>query len=289
MPRSAFFTAMLVWPLFHATCAAQTAAPSFVNDVEPILTRLGCNQGACHGKGAGQNGFRLSLRGYAPDQDYRWITRELDGRRIDPTRPEESLLLRKATGRTPHEGGRVFAVGSREYELFLAWIKAGSPGPDRNDPRVRKLELSPGARVLRPGESVPLSAVATFSDGSTKDVTWLTRFDSNDAAVVGVSPGGTAKALRHGATAVRAMFQTEVAVAVFSMPFDRPVDPTRFEAKNNFADEHVFAKLKELRIEPSDLCSDREFIRRLFLDAAGILPTADEVRAFAADDDPKKR
>jgi hypothetical protein len=267
--------------------AGQT--PSFLNEVVPVLTRAGCNQGACHGKGAGQNGFRLSLRGYAPDQDHRWLSREFDGRRIDPTQPEESLLLRKATGRTPHEGGRLFAVGSREYDLLLAWIRAGFPGPDRNDPKISKLELTPAAKVLKVGESVRLTAVATFADGTTKDVTWLTRFDSNDAAVVEVSADGTATARRHGATAVRAMFQTEVAVAVFSMPSDRTVDPKRFEAKNNFVDEHVFAKLRELRIEPSDPCSDGEFIRRVMLDACGTLPTPDEVRAFVADADPKKR
>lgn len=263
--------------------------PSFLNEVVPLLTRAGCNQGACHGKGAGQNGFRLSLRGYAPDQDHRWLTREFDGRRIDPTQPEESLLLRKATGQTPHEGGRLFAVGSREYALLLAWIKAGFPGPAKADPKVSKLELTPASKVLKPGERVRLTATATFADGSARDVTWLTKFDSNDAAFVEVGPDGTATARRHGATAVRAMFQTEVAVAVFSMPFDRAVDAKRFDAANNFIDRHVFARLKELRIEPSDLCSDHEFIRRATLDACGCLPTADEVRAFAADADPKKR
>ncbi len=95
---------------------------------------MGCNQGACHGKGAGQNGFRLSLRGFAPEQDHKWITREFSGRRLDPTKPEESLILRKATGQTPHEGGRVFAPGSREYDLMLAWIKGGFPGPDNAEP-----------------------------------------------------------------------------------------------------------------------------------------------------------
>src|SRR3954447_2813280 len=102
-------------------------APSFLNEVVPILTKQGCNQGACHGKGAGQNGFRLSLRGYAPEQDHRWLTREFDGRRIDPARPERSLLLLKATGQVPHEGGRVFGPDGREYRTLLAWIAAGAP------------------------------------------------------------------------------------------------------------------------------------------------------------------
>ena len=263
--------------------------PSFLNEVVPLLTKAGCNQGSCHGKGAGQNGFRLSLRGYAPDQDYRSITREFDGRRILPSQPEDSLLLLKASARASHEGGRLFSLGSPEYNLLLAWVKAGFPGPDKTDPKVTKLELSPNAKVLKPGEEVQLTATATFSDGTKKDVTCLTKFDSNDAAYVEITPSGKAKALRNGATAIRAMFQVEVAVASFDMPFDRPIDAKRFEAKNNFVDEHVFAKLKELRIEPSDLCTDAEFIRRATLDACGLLPTPDEVKAFLADTDPKKR
>lgn len=263
--------------------------PSFLNDVVPVLTKAGCNQGSCHGKGAGQNGFRLSLRGYAPDQDYKWITREFDGRRLDPAKPEASLLLLKATAQAPHEGGRMFGEKSREYELLAAWIKAGFPGPDKNDAKVSKLELTPSAVVLNPGEAVQLVATATFVDGSKRDVTWLTKFESNDAAYLEVSPSGKLKAMRNGASAARAMFQTEVAVATVSMPFDRPVDAKRFEAKSNFIDEHVFAKLKDLHIEPSDACSDSEFIRRVFLDTCGILPTAAEVQSFLADKDPKKR
>ncbi|MBA4065091.1 MAG: hypothetical protein C0501_15535 [Isosphaera sp.] len=284
------------WPVALACVAALAPAPasaaeppSFVRDVIPLLTKAGCNQGACHGKGAGQNGFRLSLRGFAPELDHTWITREFSGRRLDPTRPEDSLLLRKATGQTPHEGGRLFAPGSREYELLLAWVRAGFPGPDKAEPKVSKLELTPAAKVLKVGEAVQLVATATFADGTTRDVTWLTKFDSNDPAYLDVSPDGKAKAVRNGASAVRAMFLTEVAVCVVSMPFDRPVDPTRFDGGNNFVDTHVLAKLKELRIEPSDLCADDEFVRRVFLDACGVMPTADEVTAFVADRDPKKR
>jgi hypothetical protein len=288
MPRFAYLIASAV-----ALCAPPVSsaadAPSFNTNVVPLLTKAGCNQGSCHGKGSGQNGFRLSLRGFAPDQDYRWITREFSGRRIDRTKPEESLLLRKATGQTPHEGGRLFAPGGREYTLLLDWLKAGNPGPNKDEPKVGKLELTPSSHVLKPGEAVQLVAYATFSDGTKRDVTWLTKFDSNDPAYLEVSPGGRAKALRNGASAVRAMYLTEVAVTVFAMPFDRPVDETRFAGGNNFVDTHVFAKLKELRIEPSDLCSDEEFIRRVFLDACGILPSAAEVTAFVSDTDAKKR
>ena len=168
MPRFGYVLAAL----FAGSVPAGAAdAPSFTTDVIPLLTKAGCNAGACHGKGSGQNGFRLSLRGFAPEQDYKWITREFSGRRIDRTKPEESLLLRKATGQTPHEGGRLFAPSSREYELLLSWLKAGYPGPAKDEPKVSKLELTPAAQVLKPGESVQLVATATFADGTQRDVT----------------------------------------------------------------------------------------------------------------------
>lgn len=286
MPRFApAFAALLA-------CASPSVAadvPSFNTDVMPLLTKAGCNQGACHGKGSGQNGFRLSLRGFAPDQDYKWITREFSGRRIDRTAPEESLFLRKATGQTPHEGGRLFSPQSREYALLLDWLKAGYPGPAKDEPKVSKLELMPNSATLTPGQEVQLVATATFADGTKRDVTWLTKFDSNDPAYLEITPAGKAKAVRNGASAVRAMYLTEVAVTVFAMPFERAVDEKRYQQSNNFVDTHVLAKLKELRIEPSDLCTDEEFIRRVMLDACGILPTAAEVNAFVTDTDAKKR
>lgn len=287
MPR--FAVACVLALAIHAPVGAAESPPSFATEVVPLLTKAGCNSGACHGKGAGQNGFRLSLRGFAPDQDHKWITREFSGRRLDATDPEASLLLRKATGQTPHEGGRLFAPASREYSLLLNWIKSGVPGPAKDEPKITRLDLSPESKVLKTGEEVQLVATATFADGTKRDVTWLTKFESNDAAYLEVSLSGKAKAVRNGASAVRAMFLTEVAVCVVSMPFDRPVDAARFTGGNNFVDVHVLAKLKELRIEPSDLCGEDEFVRRLFLDACGILPTAEEVTAFVADGDPKKR
>jgi hypothetical protein len=269
--------------------APASAAPSFLNEVVPLLTKAGCNQGACHGKGSGQNGFRLSLRGYAPDQDHRSLTREFDGRRIDTADPDASLLLRKATGLAPHEGGKLFGVASPEYRLLRDWLAAGAPGPIKDSPKLTKLEVSPDAKTLKPGDAVQLAVTATFADGTRTDVTWLAKFDSNDAAFLTVSPTGLVTARRNGATAVRVMYQSEVAVAVFAMPFDRPVDAARFVAKNNAIDEHVFAKLAELRIEPSDLCTDAAFVRRVWLDAAGALPTPERVRAFLADPATDKR
>src|SRR6476469_5600409 len=135
VPVLRFSSRIAVWlagvMLSLATVRAETPVrpPSFLNDVMPLFTRLGCNQGACHGKGAGQNGFRLSLRGYAPEQDFAWLTREFNGRRVSPAVPEDSLLLRKPAGLALHEGGTLFAVGSRPYQVFLAWLRAGTPGP----------------------------------------------------------------------------------------------------------------------------------------------------------------
>src|SRR6202049_4242935 len=162
------------------TVNAQTV-PSFVNDIEPILTRLGCNQGSCHGKSAGQNGFRLSLRGYAPEWDHDWLTREYEGRRINKTIPEASLLLQKPLGHAPHEGGKLIQDGSRAHRLLLNWIRAGAPGPSKNDPEIRRIVLLPGNRLLKPGEQLQLQVQAEFTDGQSRDVTWLAQFVSNDA------------------------------------------------------------------------------------------------------------
>ncbi len=263
--------------------------PSFLNEVMPVLTKAGCNQGACHGKGAGQNGFKLSLRGYAPDQDHRWMTREFDARRVAPTEPERSILVTKPTAQVPHEGGKLFGVKSREYETLRNWIAAGSPGPDAKDAKIVGFELTPLNTVLKPGATVQLTAFATFGDGTKKDVTWLTKFDTNDAAVATVSPMGLVKATRNGATGVRAAFLTEVAVAVLAVPYEKPVDDAKFAVRNNFVDDHVFAKLKELRIEPSGLSGDAEFLRRVFLDCTGTLPTPGETVAFLADTAADKR
>jgi hypothetical protein len=289
MSRVALLWTICALPLVHAQSGAQTTAPSFVNDVEPILTRLGCNQGACHGKNAGQNGFRLSLRGYAPELDYGWITREYQARRINPTAPEQSLLLAKPSGQAPHEGGVLMKPGGREYQTLLSWIRAGAPGLRNDEPTVRRVELRPGNQVLRVNQMQQMVLQAEYSDGQVKDVTWLTQFFSNDANVAEVSATGLVKVVRPGETAIRGHFMGQVAVAVITSPYETQVDPARFAAKNNFIDEHVFKKLAELHIEPSDSCTDEQFIRRVHLDTIGTLPTPAEVATFLADKTPDRR
>lgn len=267
----------------------QAPAPSFRNDVEPILTRLGCNQGSCHGKGAGQNGFRLSLRGYAPEWDHEWLTREFTARRVNPADPEASLLLRKPSGRTPHEGGVLMRPGSRAYQVLLDWVRAGAPGLVKDEPTVRRVFVEPESRVLKSGQRQPLTVRAEFTDGTTRDVTWLTQFASNDAAVAEVTPDGLVTVRRPGATSIRASYQGLVAVALLTAPFEQPVKAQWYARTNNVIDEHVFRKLHELHIEPSELCGDEVFLRRVFLDTLGVLPTPAEVRTFLADRSADKR
>lgn len=263
--------------------------PSFLNEVEPVLTRLGCNQGACHGKNAGQNGFRLSLRGYAPELDHLWLTRELTARRIDTAAPEQSLLLRKPLGQAPHEGGKLMSEGSPYHRVLLDWLRAGAPGPQKGEPELRRLDVSPRQARGTVGQTVRLRVEAEYSDGHRRDVTWLARFDSNDPGMASVDADGQVTVRRPGETAIRAAFLGQVAVAIVTVPYDQKVDAAAYRLRHNVIDDHVFTKLEQLRIEPSPLADDAAFLRRACLDAIGTLPTPDEARAFLADRDPKKR
>ncbi|MBM4071657.1 MAG: DUF1549 domain-containing protein [Planctomycetes bacterium] len=285
MSRIAIIVLLAVPSLAHA----QAEPVSFLNEVVPLLTRLGCNQGACHGKLAGQNGFRLSLRGYAPEWDHDWLTREYTGRRINNAVPEASLLLRKPLGEAPHEGGKLLAIGSREHRTLLEWIRQGTPGPKKGEAEVRELRLSPGSRVLGIGQEQQLQVTARFSDGHERDVTWLCQFFSNDSNAAAVTPAGLVKMVRPGETAIRASFLGQVAVVVLTAPYDQQVKAEWYAGRNNVIDDHVFKKLHDLRIPPSEACDDATFIRRVYLDTIGVLPTPAEIRAFVADRAADKR
>ncbi len=267
----------------------KTAAPSFRQDILPILTKTGCNAGGCHGKLAGQNGFRLSLRAYAPEWDHDWITTEVNARRINVAFPEQSLLVQKPIGGIAHEGGTRFKAGTRYYDTLVQWIAGRAPGPDAKEQDAAKLEVIPGDRELRVGEAQQLLVRAHYADGRKRDVTWLAQFFSNDEAVVSVKPDGLAKAIRCGEASIRVHFQGQVEVVRFTMPYPAKVEPEQFIARQNAIDEPVFEKLAKLRIPPSPPCDDETFIRRASLDAAGILPKPEEVTAFLADQSPDKR
>jgi hypothetical protein len=265
------------------------STPSFRQDVLPVLTKAGCNAGACHGKLAGQNSFKLSLRAFAPEWDIDWLTGEVHSRRVDYAFPDESLIIQKALGRVPHEGGIRFSEESRYHQALRDWILARAPGPDTNETDAVRIEILPGHRVMKPGDAQQLLVRAFYRDGQVRDVTWLAQFFSNDETTIAVTPEGVAKALRHGETAVRAHFQGQVEIVTFTMPYTNKVSAGQFAVKNNLIDEHLMAKLKTLRIPPSTLCDDNTFIRRAFLDCTGTLPAADEVRTFIADKRKDKR
>jgi len=271
--------------------AISISIPSFRQQVEPILTRLGCNQGACHGKLAGQNGFKLSLRGYAPELDHGWLTRDVLGRRINPADPENSLLIAKTTGAVPHEGGVRIKVGDPYHRLLVNWIAARAPGPhsevEEPDPSV--LELLPGDQVAAPGDTRQLTARATWPDGATKDVTWLTQFFSNDDTTLTVTPDGLARAVRPGSTSIRAHFLGRVAVVRFTVPTSNRVEEWRYSRTQNAIDDAVFKRLAALQLPPSARCDDATFLRRAMLDTIGTLPTPEEVVTFQDDRNPTKR
>ena len=264
---------------------------SFRRHVEPTLTRIGCNSGACHGALAGKGGLKLSLRAYDPEMDHFVLTRQAQARRIDNAKAEESLLLKKGARLIPHGGGRKLLVEDDHYRLLLEWIRQGSPGPLANEPELDRLELFPKAAVLTAKDRLRVIVRAHYSDGHTEDVTRWTRFGSSFDQVATVDENGLITAAGPGEAAITANFGTKVAILPVASPFPNVVDPAVFTraAKHNDIDSHVLAKLKALNLPPSDLCTDAEFIRRAFLDTCGILPRPSDVTAFLADRAAGKR
>jgi hypothetical protein len=262
----------------------------FATQVVPALSKAGCNAGACHGTPSGKNGFRLSLRGYLPEQDYLSLTRDMEGRRIDRVRPEASLILLKGTAAVRHEGGRRLTPGSDLYRLVRDWIAAGAPPTAPGTPALARLEVVPARAVLEPG--VPeqrLAVTAVFADGSRRDVTELARFSVNDPDGAAVGPDGCVTPRARGEVAVLVQYLGGAATSRLTFLRDVPGFTWQAPPETNFIDRHVFAKLRLLRIRPSELCRDDEFVRRVYLDVCGMLPAPDETRRFLADPDPDKR
>jgi hypothetical protein len=272
----------------------RAAAPypiTFRNHVVPVMTKIGCNSGACHGAAAGKNGFRLTLRGYDPELDYLTLTRQAAARRINRVEPANSLMLLKPTMAVSHGGGRRFAVGSLEYQTIAQWIASGAPAPAEWDPVLTRLEIWPSRARLEVGSEQRMLVRAHFSDGHAEDVTRWAKFSTTDEGIAGVDDKGTVKVRGPGQAAIAVSYLSRVAAARIGSPYPNAINPAAFReaARNNFIGDLVLRKLEELAIEPSPLSSDSEFIRRAYLDAAGILPTEVEVRRFLNDRSPDKR
>jgi hypothetical protein len=269
---------------------AENTRWSFVNQITPILTFGGCNQSACHGSPVGKNGFKLSLFGYQPEDDYAALVTKIPGRRVDTKEPLKSLVLLKPTMSVAHGGGPRFKKDSAEYKTLLAWIEAGAPYGDKDAPVMTRLLVSPGYRVLQKmDENQPLTATVVYSDGQREDVTRRAVFSSNDESILKVdragvvTPGGG-----NGDAAIMVRYAGQFAAAVLGATM-LPA-PKNFPAPSgNLVDREISSKLRDLHIVPSGGSSDAEFIRRLYLDLLGVLPSAGEVKLFLGSTAPNKR
>ncbi|MFL5241499.1 MAG: DUF1549 and DUF1553 domain-containing protein [Gemmataceae bacterium] len=262
----------------------------FERHVMGLFGRQGCNSGSCHGSFQGRNGFRLSLFGYDPEKDFRAITHDLMGRRINTADPENSLLLLKAMGAVEHGGGRRFGRGSWQYQLLHDWIAAGAPWT-KGSGEVKELRLAPPELAFSAtGQTEKLKVIARFADGSEEDVTLLCDFRINDDGVAELGDSGTVKAVRAGDTALVASYRGQIRAARILVPI-KPAPGFRYPdlPENNFIDHQVFARLRRLNIVPSEPATDSEFLRRVTIDTIGCLPTPDEVREFLDDTSSDKR
>ena len=264
---------------------------SFRHDVQAVFTKSGCNMGACHGAQAGKKGFKLALRGYDNQMDYNTLTRQSKGRRVTLADPARSLILLKATGVIPHGGGTRFDDDSLEYRVVSEWISEGAPPPRSDDPTVTALEIFPRQVTLAAGASQRILVRASYSDGRQRDVTRWAKYTSTEAGVAAIDEAGKVVVTGRGEAAITVWFASKVTVATISVPYEKQIPAEVFanSPRTGFIDELVLAKLQRLSIPPSGTASDNEFLRRSYLDTLGVLPTADEARAFLADPSPDKR
>jgi len=271
--------------------AALARPISFQLDVMPVITAAGCNTGSCHGSARGQDGFHLTLYGYDPKGDHFRLTTEMAGRRINLALPEDSLLVTKAVGDVPHTGGKLIEKGSPFAETLLEWIRQGAPFDEAEIAQPTAIEVEPPQLLLTGSDvQVPFTVRATYSDGTDRDVTTLSTFStSNDNSVKMDPREGLATSAQRGEAFLLARFHTftEGSQAIV-VPADLEYEREPFEAFN-YVDEHVSEKLHKLRITPSPLASDEAFLRRVYLDVVGLLPTPEETAAFLGDARPEKR
>jgi Protein of unknown function (DUF1553)/Protein of unknown function (DUF1549) len=263
---------------------------SFINDIVPIFTRADCANSNCHGSVRGQKGFKLSLFGSDPDLDHQAIVQNAEGRRVDLKNPAESLILKKPTFQTPHGGGLRFKAGSPDYNAMLEWLKKGAPFDEAGQARLKTLTVYPKEwRMVGLQNKLQLIAVGEYNDGSVLDLTQVVRFSSNIAAIASVQTDGVVTGEGPGETAIMARTLGRTAAIPVIVVKDRPLKNYPAVAENNFIDRLVFAKLRQINLVPSDLSTEEEFLRRVYLDTVGAPPTIDEMSAYMQSKDPKKR
>lgn len=268
---------------------AQADVPvNFTMEVIPVLNKLGCNQGACHGAQYGRGGFKLSLLGFDPTYDYGEIVRSAEGRRVVLSDPERSILLAKPSLELEHGGGERMKKGSWEYNLLKAWLEDGAPAPTPQDPEVTRLEILPARRIMKPGEYQQLIVRAIWSNGRVDDVTALAQYDSLNDGLASVTASGLVQCLERGETYIMVRFCGQAGVFQVTSPYRDQIVSLDFQP-NNYIDELLMQKWRSLGLTPSSLCSDAEFLRRIYLDTIGTLPTPEEIKSFLADNSPDKR
>ena len=264
----------------------------FQNDVMPILTRFGCNSGPCNGKSRGQGGFQLSLLGFDAQYDFDAIVKEGRGRRTFAAVPENSLFLQKPTGQVAHGGGRRISADGHEYKTLVNWIKQGMPRQVANAPVLQRVSVSPESIVLKNGETGQLKLTAHFADGSTRDVTELGQFQSNESPIVNIDENGQYEAgMITGEAALMGRYMGHFAVCMAAVPMPGEVSSEIYAdlPRKNFIDALVYQKWQRLGITPSEVCDDHTFLRRATTDICGRIPTSNEVAEFLQDQSPDKR
>ncbi|MGZ0168730.1 MAG: DUF1553 domain-containing protein [Planctomycetales bacterium] len=266
----------------------EKSTTNFARDIIPILSKTGCNQGACHASQYGKGEFKLSLFGYAPEQDHPQFVRDWHQRRVSFVDPASSLILKKATLQVAHGGGQRFRIGSFEYDQMLEWLTSGAPGTTKSDLAVVGMSITPEQRVYTEGDSQQLRVVATYDDDSTRDVTHLALYDSMGEGVATVDRLGLVSAVGPGQAAIMVRFQGQAKVSMATLPHRTDADLSEFVVQN-FVDKEVKDHWQRLGVIPAGLCSDEVFIRRAFLDSIGTLPSREKVEAFLASEKPDKR
>ncbi len=264
---------------------------SFRNDVQPILTKASCNSGACHGALAGKGGFRLSLKAYDVQGDFHTIVKQSRGRRTELSDPARSLLLIKPTGAVPHKGGVRFETDSPEYRILSGWIAQGATPPDAKDSVIERLEVLPTRSILTKGQTQHLLVQAHYSDQSVRDVTQWTTFSSVNESVAQVDAKGSVTVTGFGEGAIVCIFSSKIAISKITSPYPQNIDPAVYtkSPQHNFIDQLVVKQLKRLNLPPSPQSNDADFIRRIYIDTIGSLPTPQETEAFLSNKSPDKR